>query len=89
MTEKKVLIPCSDCNTNKHVHSGGHADSYYACIFYNVACRNPECQQRWWPQDKMPRCTGNFRKQEDAEKAWNEGKSLNHNFSVGGRWTGD
>lgn len=83
------MINCPDCNTNKYVHAGGHADSYYACIFYNVACRNPECQKRWWAQNKMPKCTGNFNTQIEAENAWNAGLIQNYDFSIGGRYTGD
>lgn len=83
------LNPCPDCKSSEHVSANQHADSYYACLFWNVACNSKECQQRFWPMNKMPRCTSNFPTKEEAVREWNEGKHRNHDFSTGGRWTGD
>lgn len=83
------LSPCPDCRSSDFVSANEHADSYYARMFWNVACSNSECQRRFWPMNKMPRCTNNYDTKEEAERAWNEGKHKNHDFSTGGRWTGD
>lgn len=84
-----MLIPCKDCGTNKFVSANEHADSYYACMFWNVACSNPECQKRFWANNHMPQCTNNFDTKEQAITEWNKGNSFNFPFSSGGRWTGD
>ena len=83
------LSVCPDCKSSEFVSANEGADSYYARMFWNVACRNPECQNKFWPLDKMPMCTSNFDTKEQAEEAWNLGLRINHSFSTGGRWTGD
>lgn len=83
------LAPCPDCGSSDFVNANQHADSYHSTLFWNVACRNPKCQQKFWPMNKMPRCTEGYSSKEQAERAWNEGKHTNHSFSIGGRWVGD
>jgi len=83
------LVPCPDCKTSEFVSANEHADSKYACMFWNVACKNPACQQQWWPKKHMPRCTYNFDSKEKAIEAWNKEQNFNFAFSTGGQWTGD
>lgn len=83
------FISCPDCKTNEFVSANEHADSYYAKLFWNVSCRNPECQKRFWAKNHMPRCTKNYDTKEKAVETWNKEKTYNFPFSGGGQWTGD